>query len=61
MQPMRLLLTLLGGVAALALLSSVSRRSVSVSGGDVPRSASRRPPLPLHFNRLASYYRPCVN
>jgi len=62
MQPVRLLLTLLGGVAALAVLSSVSRRSASrapvlSSGGTVRRRAA----LPLHYNRLGAYYRPCEN
>jgi hypothetical protein len=61
MRPVRLLLTLLGGVAALAVLSSVSRGSVLSSSGAVRRSTLRRARLPLHYNRLAAYYRACEN
>jgi hypothetical protein len=58
MQPLRLLVALLGGVAALAILGSVVRPR------RVPRAllpTLRRNSLPRHFNRLAAYYYPCVN
>ena len=58
MQPVRLVFTLLGGIAALAILGSFAPRRVRV---DRAATSPRRLSLPLHYNRLATYYRPCAN
>ncbi|HWB08592.1 MAG TPA: hypothetical protein VG826_05185 [Pirellulales bacterium] len=59
MQPVRLLLIVLSGFAAFAVLNSALGRPVLSSRG-VARRLTRRA-LPLHYNRLAAFYRPCVN
>lgn len=58
MQPLRLLVALLGGVAALAVLGSVVRPRRVTSP---LLSSLRRHSLPRHYNRLAAYYHPCAN
>ena len=60
MQPVRLLLTLLGGAAAMAMLGAfATRRSPIAMPSLMP--VRRKVSLPLHYNRLAAYYQPCVN
>jgi hypothetical protein len=57
---MRLLLTLIGGVVALAALKSVSQLHTSPFArrtSTAPRALS----LPRHYNRLAIYYRVHLN
>lgn len=59
MQPVRLVFTLLGGIAALAILGSFAPRRARVDRAAA--TSSRRLSLPLHYNRLAAYYHPCAN
>lgn len=59
MQPVRLLFTLLGGIAALAILGSFEARRAR--SDRAAATTPRRLSLPLHYNRLTAYYRPCAN
>ena len=58
---MRLLLTLIGGVVALAAIKSVSQFHTSPLARRTSTAARRLVPLPRHHNRLATYYRVHLN